>query len=290
MAVAMRALDATVETVQARRPTRRIPIADFYRLPGDTPHIETVLKPGELITAVTLPQARRRQAYLSQGPRPRVLRLRAGLGRARSCSATAPGASRSAASRRSLGASKLRRPNCRAAQSRRRAAARRRETDAARTRSNCRSSSARSPRCLAEARGVDMKFDTPADDQSDRPAQGHRTSPPTASTARSRPPARRHTPTNGTTSSPTRPMATSSASAIAKGRIASIDLDEAKAAPGVLAIVTARECRQARQRRLQHRQAVRRPGDRALSPGDRARRGRDLRAGARPRQLCSRRL
>ena len=33
-----------------------IPIADFHRLPGDTPHIETVLQPGELITAVTLPQ------------------------------------------------------------------------------------------------------------------------------------------------------------------------------------------------------------------------------------------
>ena len=35
--------------------TRRIPIAEFHRLPGDTPHIETALEPGELITAVTLP-------------------------------------------------------------------------------------------------------------------------------------------------------------------------------------------------------------------------------------------
>jgi xanthine dehydrogenase YagS FAD-binding subunit len=33
-----------------------IPIADFHRLPGDTPHIETNLEPGELITAVTLPK------------------------------------------------------------------------------------------------------------------------------------------------------------------------------------------------------------------------------------------
>src|SRR5207247_4377834 len=33
-----------------------IPIAEFYRLPGDTPHIETTLVPGELITAVTLPK------------------------------------------------------------------------------------------------------------------------------------------------------------------------------------------------------------------------------------------
>jgi xanthine dehydrogenase YagS FAD-binding subunit len=55
MAVAMRALDATVETVRADGTTRSIPIADFYRLPGDTPHIENVLDRGELITAVVLP-------------------------------------------------------------------------------------------------------------------------------------------------------------------------------------------------------------------------------------------
>jgi xanthine dehydrogenase YagS FAD-binding subunit len=56
MAVAMRALDATVETMQADGKTRRIPIADFHKLPGATPHIEHVLAPGELITAVTLPK------------------------------------------------------------------------------------------------------------------------------------------------------------------------------------------------------------------------------------------
>ena len=55
MAVAMRALDATIETVKADGARRRIPIADFYRLPGDTPHRETTLQRGELITAVTLP-------------------------------------------------------------------------------------------------------------------------------------------------------------------------------------------------------------------------------------------
>ncbi|MBB3452773.1 xanthine dehydrogenase YagS FAD-binding subunit [Rhizobium sp. BK313] len=55
MAIAMRALDADVETVNESGHTRSIPIADFHRLPGDTPHIETVLEPGELITAVTLP-------------------------------------------------------------------------------------------------------------------------------------------------------------------------------------------------------------------------------------------
>ena len=56
MAVAMRVLDATVETVNAAGQTRAIPIADFHRLPGATPNIETALAPGELITAVTLPK------------------------------------------------------------------------------------------------------------------------------------------------------------------------------------------------------------------------------------------
>jgi len=56
MAVAMRVLDARVETVKPDGSTRAIPIADFHRLPGDTPHIETALTPGELITAVTLPR------------------------------------------------------------------------------------------------------------------------------------------------------------------------------------------------------------------------------------------
>jgi xanthine dehydrogenase YagS FAD-binding subunit len=56
MAVAMQLLDATVETAGANGATRTIPIADFYRLPGNTPHIEHTLLPGELITAVTLPK------------------------------------------------------------------------------------------------------------------------------------------------------------------------------------------------------------------------------------------
>jgi len=56
MAVAMRALDATVETVRPDGPARSIPIAEFHRLPGDRPHVETILEPGELITAVTLPR------------------------------------------------------------------------------------------------------------------------------------------------------------------------------------------------------------------------------------------
>ena len=56
MAVAMRALDAKVETVQPDGSTRTIPIAELHRLPGHTPHVETTLRLGELITAVTLPK------------------------------------------------------------------------------------------------------------------------------------------------------------------------------------------------------------------------------------------
>ena len=55
MAVAMRALDATVLTLKAGGAGRRIAIGEFYRLPRATPHIETVLDPGELITHIELP-------------------------------------------------------------------------------------------------------------------------------------------------------------------------------------------------------------------------------------------
>ncbi|MCY1704150.1 FAD binding domain-containing protein [Deinococcus sp. SL84] len=73
MAVALRVLDAAIQTVKADGSEREIPVAEFHRLPGDTPHIETVLEPGELITSVTLPaplggqhvylKARDRQSY-----------------------------------------------------------------------------------------------------------------------------------------------------------------------------------------------------------------------------------
>lgn len=55
MAVAMRALDAVVETVKPDGSKRSIAIEDFHRLPGDTPHVETLLEQGEIITAVVLP-------------------------------------------------------------------------------------------------------------------------------------------------------------------------------------------------------------------------------------------
>lgn len=56
MAVAMRVLDAQVETVKPDGSIRTIPIADFHTLPGNTPHIEHVLQAGELITSVNLPK------------------------------------------------------------------------------------------------------------------------------------------------------------------------------------------------------------------------------------------
>ncbi|MEH3045597.1 FAD binding domain-containing protein [Sphingomonas adhaesiva] len=55
MPVAMRALDAVIVTQATDGDKRRIPIADFYRLPGDTPQVENVLTAGELITHVELP-------------------------------------------------------------------------------------------------------------------------------------------------------------------------------------------------------------------------------------------
>jgi xanthine dehydrogenase YagS FAD-binding subunit len=54
MCVALAALDATVR-VNGPEGERGIPFNEFHRLPGDTPHIETALRPGELITSVELP-------------------------------------------------------------------------------------------------------------------------------------------------------------------------------------------------------------------------------------------
>ena len=63
MAVAMRALDARVE-IEGAEGRREVALGEFYRLPGDTPQIETVLKPDDLITAVLLPApAGGRQIY-----------------------------------------------------------------------------------------------------------------------------------------------------------------------------------------------------------------------------------
>jgi xanthine dehydrogenase YagS FAD-binding subunit len=65
LAVALVALDAAVE-VRGPGGERTVPLADFHRLPEDTPHIETVLEPGEVIAAITVPAnpAARRSHYL----------------------------------------------------------------------------------------------------------------------------------------------------------------------------------------------------------------------------------
>ena len=55
MAVALRALDAVVVTALPDGEERRVALGDLYRLPGDTPEIETNLRPGELIVAIELP-------------------------------------------------------------------------------------------------------------------------------------------------------------------------------------------------------------------------------------------
>jgi xanthine dehydrogenase YagS FAD-binding subunit len=64
--VALAAFDAMLTIENAKGKQRHVPLNDFYRLPGNTPHIETVLEPGELIVAVTLPMAAhaQRSTYL----------------------------------------------------------------------------------------------------------------------------------------------------------------------------------------------------------------------------------
>ena len=65
LAVALVALDASVE-VRGTNGQRTVPLMELHRLPGDTPHIETVLEPGEVITAITVPAnpVARRSHYL----------------------------------------------------------------------------------------------------------------------------------------------------------------------------------------------------------------------------------
>jgi xanthine dehydrogenase YagS FAD-binding subunit len=55
MCVAMAALEAVIH-VEGPKGKRTIAFADFHKLPGDTPHIENALEPGELITYVDLPK------------------------------------------------------------------------------------------------------------------------------------------------------------------------------------------------------------------------------------------
>jgi len=66
LSVALIALDAVLTLENAKGKQRRVPITEFYKLPGKTPHIENVLEPDELIVAVTVPKAEhaRRSMYL----------------------------------------------------------------------------------------------------------------------------------------------------------------------------------------------------------------------------------
>jgi xanthine dehydrogenase YagS FAD-binding subunit len=146
MAVGMRALDATVETVRPDGATRTIPIAEFHRLPGDTPHIETTLQPGELITAVTLPKpVGGRQLY--RKVRDRASYAFALVSVAAIVQRDGTGAWRWAASPTSRGASRPRRPRCHAAPRPSPRSCSPRPSRRARTHSSCRWPSARSARC-----------------------------------------------------------------------------------------------------------------------------------------------
>ena len=80
MAVALTALEASL-VVRGVQGERSVPIEHFYRLPGDSPHIENELKPGELVIAVELPHGNRQPPlFLSEDTRPSIVRLRTGLG------------------------------------------------------------------------------------------------------------------------------------------------------------------------------------------------------------------
>ena len=66
LAVALAALDAVLTLENAKGKQRRVPVTDFYLLPGKTPQRETMLEPGELIVTLTIPAAAhaRRSTYL----------------------------------------------------------------------------------------------------------------------------------------------------------------------------------------------------------------------------------
>jgi xanthine dehydrogenase YagS FAD-binding subunit len=66
MPVALMALDSQVALRAPDGADRTLRLAEFYRLPGDTPHIETALRPGEIITAIIVPAsaAARRSRYV----------------------------------------------------------------------------------------------------------------------------------------------------------------------------------------------------------------------------------
>ncbi|UPL50395.1 FAD binding domain-containing protein [Hymenobacter sublimis] len=66
LSVALVAFDAVLTLQNQKGKQRQVSLTDFYRLPGNTPHLETILEPGELIVAVTIPAAppAQRSTYL----------------------------------------------------------------------------------------------------------------------------------------------------------------------------------------------------------------------------------
>ena len=157
----------------ARRRARSIPIAEFHRLPGDTPHIETTLEPGELITAVTLPPPLG-GTQIYRKVRDRASYAFALVSVAAVVQPDGTGASRWAAWRTSPGASSGRRPSCRAAPSR---PSRRSLRRAQPTHDNAfKITAGRADACRRAGRGegLTMRFDTPATHEPDRPTQGGR--------------------------------------------------------------------------------------------------------------------
>ena len=126
---------------------------------------------------------------------------------------------RSAAWRTSRGASRRPKPSCRAAPRPSLNGCSPAPSRPTTTHSRCRWPSARSARCSPK-RGAEHEVRHSRHHQSDRPAQGGRPTHRPDRRHATRRPAPRPTPTSGTTSCRTRPMASCSASAIAKGRIA----------------------------------------------------------------------
>jgi xanthine dehydrogenase YagS FAD-binding subunit len=238
MAVAMRALDAAVETMRpgrhaAHHPHRRLPQAAR----AHAAHRDALAR-GELITSVHAAGTGGRQAHLRRRcatARPMPSRW----SRSRpSCSATAPAAWRWAAWRTSRGASKPPTRTAARRQAVRRACSPTPPDEAQRLQGDAGEAHAR-----RGARGREELSDEirhPRHHQSDRPAQGRRQGRSTASTDRSRPRAPRPTPTSAMTWRPNAAYGYVVGAGIAKGRIIAMDQKRAKAAPGVIAIVTAR--------------------------------------------------
>ena len=215
-----------------------IPIADLHRLPGDTPHIETALAPGELITAVTLPKpvggrhiyrkVRDRASYAFALVSVGAIVQRDGTGRvAVGGIAHKPWRVEAAETEMQRGA--------KAVMDRLLAGAK--ATEAKRIQGGAGATHTR--RHPHRCKGLTHEVRYSHHHQSDRPAQDHRASRRAASTVRSRRRVRRPTPTNGTTCLSAPAYGYIVGSAIAKGRITSMEVSRAKAASGVIAVVTA---------------------------------------------------